>query len=338
MSRKADPAAIGAFVVGATIIAIASVLFFGSGRLFRDASTHVSFFPGSIKGLDVGAPVTFRGVRVGSVLDIQAVYDVPNDMFYLPVIFEIEDDHFQTIGEDSDLSWDPQDEQEAIRHLIGIGLRARLEMRSLLTGQLNIELDMFPGSPVNLSNHPSPYTEIPTLPTGIEQLIDRIKKFFGQIEDMPLADIAQDMADALRGIDELISSERTASIFQGVDELVNSPELQASLVNLNRALISFEAAMSTTRAFVEDADGQLEPIAEHVMKASRGLEDALTDTRSILLDVRNSISEDSRLRTVTNRAMEELEAAARSIRILADYLERHPESLIKGKPNPGGDR
>jgi paraquat-inducible protein B len=146
------------------------------------------------------------------------------------------------------------------------------------------------------------------------------------------------MADALRGIDELISSERTASIFQGVDELVNSPELQASLVNLNRALISFEAAMSTTRAFVEDADGQLEPIAEHVMKASRGLEDALTDTRSILLDVRNSISEDSRLRTVTNRAMEELEAAARSIRILADYLERHPESLIKGKPNPGGDR
>ena len=74
------------------------------------------------------------------------------------------------------------------------------------------------------------------------------------------------------------------------------------------------------------------------MKASRGLEDALQDTRSILLEVRNSISEDSRLRTVTNRAMEELEAAARSIRILADYLERHPESLIKGKPNPGGDR
>ena len=62
------------------------------------------------------------------------------------------------------------------------------------------------------------------------------------------------------------------------------------------------------------------------------------DTRSILLDVRNSISEDSRLRTVTNRAMEEVEAAARAIRILADYLERHPEALIKGKPNPEGDQ
>jgi paraquat-inducible protein B len=282
--------------------------------------------------------VTFRGVRIGSVLDIQAVYDVPNDMFYLPVIFEIEDDHFQTIGEESDLSWDPNDDKEAIGHLISIGLRARLEMRSLLTGQLNIELDMFPDSPANLRNHPSPYTEIPTLPTGIEQLMDRIRKFFAKIDAMPIGDIAQDLADALSGIEEIVNSERTASIVQGVDELVNSPDLQAALVNLNGALVSFESAMTSTRAFVEDADGQLEPIAEHVMKASRGLEDALQDTRSILLEVRNSISEDSRLRTVTNRAMEELEAAARSIRILADYLERHPESLIKGKPNPGGDR
>ena len=74
------------------------------------------------------------------------------------------------------------------------------------------------------------------------------------------------------------------------------------------------------------------------MTASKGLEDALNDTRNLMRDVRNSISEDSELRTRTTRAMEELEAAAQSVRILADYLERHPESLIKGKPNPGDDR
>lgn len=338
MSRKVDPAAIGAFVVGAVIIAVVSVIFFGSGRFFRDVSTHVAYFPGSIKGLEVGAPVTFRGVRIGSVTDIQAIYDLATDKFFLPVIFEIEDDHFQTIGEVEDLNFDPADDLASINHLISIGLRARLELRSLLTGQLNIELDLMPGTPIRLSHLKSPHSEIPTVQTGIEQLMERIKKFFASIEDLPFRDIAKDLADALQGIDELVNSERTASIVKGIDELVNSPDLHQSLVSLDRALISFEAAMSSTRALVEDADGQLEPIAEHVMKASRGLEDALQDTRSILLDVRNSISEDSRLRTVTNRAMEELEAAARSIRILADYLERHPESLIKGKPNPGGDR
>ncbi len=338
MSRKAEPAAIGAFVVGALIIAIASVLFFGSGRLFRDVSTHVSFFPGSIKGLEVGAPVTFRGVRIGSVTDIQAIYDLSADQFFLPVVFEIEDDHFQTIGDEEDLNFDPNDDEASMQHLINIGLRARLELRSLLTGQLNIELDLMPNTPVTLVGLPSPHFEIPTVPTGIEQLMERVKAFFERVEDVPFADIAEDLASALNGIDGLVISEKTTSIMQGVDELVNSPELQASLVNLNKALTSFEAAMDSTRALVEDADGQLEPIAEHVMKASRGLEDALQETRSILLEVRNSISEDSRLRTVTNRAMEEFEAAARSVRILADYLERHPESLVKGKPNPGGDQ
>ena len=338
MSRKVDPAAIGTFVVGAVIIAVVSVIFFGSGRLFRDVTTHVAYFPGSIKGLEVGAPVTFRGVRIGSVTDIQAIYDLGTDEFFLPVIFEIEDDHFQTIGDEEQLEFDPADESASINHLIAIGLRARLELRSFLTGQLNIELDLMPGTPIRLSNLKSPYIEIPTVPTGIEQLMERIKKFFANIEDLPLRDIAKDLADALQGIDELVNSDKTASIVEGIDELVNSPDLRSSLASLDRALISFDAAMKSTRALVEDADEQLGPIADHVMTASRGLEDALQDTRSILLDVRNSISEDSRLRTVTNRAMEEVEAAARAIRILADYLERHPEALIKGKPNPEGDQ
>ncbi len=338
MSRKVDPAAVGAFVVGALVIAVMAVVFFGSGRLFRDSSTHVSYFPGSIKGLEVGSPVTFRGVRVGSVLDIQAVYDIPTDRFYLPVIYEIEDDHFQTIGENADLDFDPGDDEATMNHLIDIGLRARLELRSLVTGQLNIELDMFPDSPVNLRDHPSPYFEIPTIPTGIEQLMARIRKFFERIENVPLADIAQNLNRALEGVNELVNSDRTQSIVAGVDELVNSPELRSAIENLDRALVSFDEAMQSTRSLVEDADAQLEPIVDHVMSASRGLEDALSETRSILVEVRNSISEDSRLRTATNRAMEELEAAAQAVRILADFLERHPEALIKGKPNPGGDR
>lgn len=338
MSRKADPAAVGAFVVGAALIAIWATIFFGSGKLFSDTTAHVSYFPGSIKGLDIGAPVTFRGVRVGSVTDIQAIYDVANDSFYLPVIYEIENDHFQTVGDREHLTFDPDDDEQSIAHLIQSGLRARLELRSMVTGQLNIELDMFPETPVSLRGHSGPQLEVPTLQTGIEEFMERVKAFFDRMEKFPIDEIGESLNATLAGIDKIINSERTTSIVDGVDALVNSPDLKSALSSLDRALVSFDAAMRSTQQFVDDADTQLEPIVDHVMTASKGLEDALNDTRDLMREVRNSISEDSELRTRTTRAMEELEAAAQSVRILADYLERHPESLIKGKPNPGDDR
>jgi paraquat-inducible protein B len=338
MSRKYDPAAIGAFVLGAVLLAIFSVVFFGGGKLFRSTTPHVSYFPGSIKGLEVGAPVTFRGVRVGSVTDIQAIYDINDHSIYLPVIFELERDRLQTVGDRADLGVDPDDDVAVMEHLIGLGMRARLELRSLVTGQLNIELDMFPDSPVNLAKLPGPYQEIPTLPTSIEQFRERLENFLNRIEGLPIADMVKNLGEAIAGIQSLVSSDRTQSIFQGVDRLVNSPELRSSLANLDRALVSFDAAMRSTRAFVEDADGKLEPAYDKFIGAAEGLEAALTDARDLIDSVRDSVSEDSELRARSGRAMEELEAAAEAVRVLADYLGRHPESLFRGKPQPGDDR
>src|SRR6266513_856271 len=71
MGRKASPAMIGAFVVGAVALALGGILLFGSGRLFKHASTFVMFFPGDVSGLNVGAPVKFKGVEIGSVSDVQ---------------------------------------------------------------------------------------------------------------------------------------------------------------------------------------------------------------------------------------------------------------------------
>jgi paraquat-inducible protein B len=338
MSRKYDPAAVGAFVLGAVLLAILAVVFFGSGKFFRETTTHVSYFPGSIKGLEVGAPVTFRGVRVGSVTDIQAVYDIDQNTIYLPVVFELEGGRLQAVGDPGKLPFDPDDDAASLQHLIELGMRARLELRSLVTGQLNVELDMFPGSPVNLVGLPGPYQEIPTLPTSIEQLKERIEKFFAKLDDLSLADMGKDVSEALSGIERLVNSERTKDIMRGIDEFVNSPDLKRSLANLDRALVSFDAAMRSTRALVEEADGKLGPFYDSFVGASHGLEKALEDARDLIESVRDSISEDSELRARSSRAMEELEAAAAAVRVLADYLERHPESLFKGKPQPGDDR
>jgi len=338
MSRKYNPATVGAFVLGAVLLAILAVVFLGGGALFRSSTTHVSYFPGSIKGLEIGAPVNFRGVRVGSVVDIQAVYNIDKNLIYLPVIYELERGRLQAVGDEAKLPFDPNDPEAALKHLIGLGLRARLDMRSLVTGQLVIELDMYPDSPAVLKGYPSEYLEIPALPTSIEQLKERIEGFFEKLEDLPISDIVKNLADAIAGVDQLINSKRTASIAQGIDRFVNSPELKASLSNLDRALVSFDAAMRSAQAFMGDADGRLEPAFESFMSASAALETALKDAGQLIESAKDSISEDSDLRARSSRAIVELEAAAEAVRVLADYLARHPEALIKGKPSPGDER
>jgi paraquat-inducible protein B len=67
MSKPANKTLIGAFVVGAVALAVAAIVLFGSGRFFKDMDQWVAIFPGSVKGLNVGSPVVFRGVQVGQV-------------------------------------------------------------------------------------------------------------------------------------------------------------------------------------------------------------------------------------------------------------------------------
>ena len=88
MSSKANPTAIGAFVIGALAIAIGGVVALGGGKFFKDTTTYVMFFDSSVSGLRVGAPVEFRGVNVGSVTKILGT--IGEDLeIQIPVYVEI---------------------------------------------------------------------------------------------------------------------------------------------------------------------------------------------------------------------------------------------------------
>ena len=73
MGSKISPTVIGAFVVGAIICMVAGVLLFGGGKFFTEKLPYVLFFDSSVEGLNVGAPVIFRGVQVGQVTEISAI-------------------------------------------------------------------------------------------------------------------------------------------------------------------------------------------------------------------------------------------------------------------------
>ena len=159
MARQANRMMIGVFVVIALFLLAVSVAVLGSGKFFTKTQKFVLYFNESVKGLDVGSPVLFEGVRVGSVINIDIVADPVKEQTEIPVIIQIELDHFkvrkagQFVDPQKDMPW-----------LIGKGLRGVLSMQSLITGKLLIEIDFYPGTPVNLKNIDKQYTEIPTIP------------------------------------------------------------------------------------------------------------------------------------------------------------------------------
>src|SRR2546430_12077672 len=129
VGRKANQAIIGAFVLGAVLVAVAGVVVLGSDRFFRHATTFVAYFDGSLEGVDVGAPVTFNGVKIGSVTKLRVLIDPSDASLRTPVFFQIDAGRLRD-GTGAKLPG--RKELPSLERLVERGLRARLELQSLV--------------------------------------------------------------------------------------------------------------------------------------------------------------------------------------------------------------
>lgn len=334
MSTKANPAVVGAFVLGAVALAIGGLFFFGGGKFFRTTETFVAFFQGSLKGLEIGAPVTFRGVRLGTVTGIDIVYDTDANELSIPVIFELELNRLSLTGKRAYEDGEEEDEDDT-DVLIKRGLRAQLVMRSMVTGQLAVDLDFFPDSEVVLRGGYQDYEEYPTVPSDTERLRNFFEDLANRMQEANLEELVPEIMSLLENVNKLVTSEDLSNALAGADRLINSPDLVASVTSLRRALDNADAAMRSVRKLADDADGEIVPLVASLKTASNELGEILGDAGKVLNSVQASLNEDSDLRVRTINVMEEVAAAARAVRILADYLERHPEAFLKGKTSGG---
>jgi paraquat-inducible protein B len=212
MSKKANNALTGAFVVGAIALLIIAIIAFGTGSLFKHANKYVLFFDGSIKGLSVGAPVILRGVKVGTVRDIHLVYDPAVEDLIIPVVIEVESSKIKNVP--SRLSIDES------RELVKSGLRARLDIQSFITGQLMIALDFYEDKPASLHKIAEKYPEIPTLPTPPD--------IFQLMDELPIKEIADNLEEAVAGINKMVNSEG----FYGLNSTLREVSQAAQSVRL----------------------------------------------------------------------------------------------------------
>jgi paraquat-inducible protein B len=314
MAKQANRMMIGGFVVLAVILMAASLVIFGSGKFFKKTVQCVLYFDESVKGLSVGAPVLFQGVQIGSVTSIVLQIDPAKLQPQIPVIIEFEPEKFKVRAEDRKV---PRDPRKNIARLIDKGLRAQLEMQSLITGQLLIALGFHPGTPVSLKGFDPDHIEIPTIPSTSERL-------------------AQALGDLdLKGIEQHL-----LSVLASVDRLVSSPDMTASLSALKDTLQEAGKLVKSVERKVDPLADDLKKSVNHIGNLARNADAKLgpleTGLDKTMSSARGVISEDSPLMVELQNTLKELSAMSRSLRQLADYLEQHPETVLRGKASPGG--
>lgn len=304
MARKANPATIGAFVLGGVALAIVALAMLGSGRLFERKESFILYFDGSVNGLQNGSAVKFRGVPIGSVARILLQLDRSADYVAIPVIIDIDEERVSTqVGQEVDLA-DPT----ILGRMIQDGLRARLEVQSLLTGLVYVELDFRPGTPVNLFPNNTRYHQIPTLPSTLQEFNRTASHVLDELSDVKFG--------------QLISSiTRTV---EGIDRTVNSPKIDEALANVNETLESL-------RKLTDDVSRNVGPVAEDVRAVTGTVSAALKRVETALLSLQGLFQPESPLTYDLQHSLERLGAAADSIRNLADYLDRNPSAVLRGR-------
>lgn len=312
MNKKISPALIGAFVVGAAALIVIGVMIFGSGKLFHTTSDYVAFFAGSLNGLNEGAAVKFRGVTIGSVKDILLRLDEDVDTTCLPVIIEIDEDKVRGRGARLRPGGDP----DRLAELIRTGLRAQLAMDSFVTGLLYVALDLQPGTPASLVLPAgSKYKEIPTLPTTADKIKSAASRIIEVVEDIDFKALAATATDTLDGIHKLANDPGLRSAVGKLDETVS---------RINDAVASVDKLAASLREIAA-------PLKEDVSKVSDKAVEALDRLEATLVRLEKTADPDSPVLVELEGSLRELSAAARALRLMADYLERNPKALFFGK-------
>jgi phospholipid/cholesterol/gamma-HCH transport system substrate-binding protein len=359
MGKRINPAAIGGFIVGAVLLIIVGILLFGRLQLLTEKGSFVLYFEGSVKGLDVGAPVDFQGVRIGSVTDVRVQYFVKDGEFRIPVFIDIEPGRVKEVG-----VRDTQEaQQQFLKFLIDRGLRAQLGMQSLVTGQLFVQLDFHPGTPVRLVGGAPAVPELPTIPTPLQQASQAAQEMLEKLQQLPLDQLFANVLEITQGLNRLVNAPELPDLLRSTADAATTAQQLAQRVDgqITRLLDDAGGATNAARLLMTDVQQLVRNVNGRVGPLADGAKETIEVARATLKDGQQLVRQlDGRIGRLTDglgdttkaaqttlvrtqrtldgdlsHALQEMTAAMRAIRLLADYLERNPNALVYGK---GGER
>ena len=338
--------AIGGFTVGALVLLVVGLLMFGGGQFFNaDKIRYVIFFDSSLNGLEVGAPVKMQGVKIGTVTEVKLELDPNTAKVYKPVVVEIDRKSFVGMeGRPEEISNDPKRQKANADKMVKEGFRARLEMQSLLTGLLFVDFGMYPDKPAQYTRLDyQGLVELPCIPTTVDVLRSTAEDMMEKLRNVPLDKLVADFSETLREIRNLLGSEEMKRSNAALTKTLEGMEKTMAMLNQNlepilreskATVTSANALVQDSRSMVNDVHRDVRPVLAGVEKsmaaATTALDTAnatLQKAQSAIVTVEGAVGPDSAL----NETLVALKNAARSVKNLTDYLERHPESLVFGK-------
>jgi len=359
MAKQANKTMIGLFVVGAIVLLVAAIVLLGSGRYFKETHRYVAFFEGSVKGLSVGAPVMFRGVRIGKVENFSVYYKDADNAFQIPVLITLYPEKVIGIG----IEQTEEEEEKIWQEMLDAGFRAELQMQSIVTGQLGVELDFHPDSPLKLHgfeefNLPPDIKEIPTIQSGLMKLAKKI-------EQIPLDQIVDDLRSSLKGINEMINSpdvtktlrylrqtmkdarnllrhidEKVDPLFARVDQTLQ--DAQVLFRDVDKQVDPLAASLTQTaddaRKLVNNVNKRIAPVQTDWTTTTKQFRAALKAAEGAFESVDGMVDENTEFRYQIDVFLKEITLMARSLRSFANYLERNPDALLRGKIRRAGQK
>jgi len=307
------PAIVGGFVLGGFALAAFAIVFVAGAHLFSRQMHAITYFEGSVAGLTVGAPVTFRGVRVGAVTDIGVNIDMKTLSARIPVHLDLDTSEISIGGRDTG------EPKAVFKSLRRAGLQAQLSMQSLVTGQLAVDLDFRPGVRATYHGGDINGDEIPSSPSQLQTLE-------AEIAALPLKQIAENARLAL------LSFKRVA------DEL--GPRVGPMVDSLKQASDSARQTMDAAHIAVGHFDGmavegkqQLVVNGAELSRLLASSDRAVRDADAVVASLKEVTGPNSQMRDDLTSATRDLAASASSIRTFSHEIARDPSDLIRrGKP------
>jgi paraquat-inducible protein B len=300
----------------------------GSADESREAPITITqpyrlYFEDTVRGLSVGAPVEFRGLRIGTVTDIAFEGRADGGPVRTPVTIAVEPERVPLAEPTDEVDFQQLDDEEKRRRIrllidrsVKAGLRAQLQTGNLLTGQLFVALDFVPDAgPADVIEDGGPPV-LPTVPSTFRGITQSLTRVLGKLEQLPLEEIGGHLAATLAG----------------AEGLVNGGELRHTLGHLESSAQSLSRVLATAEAEAAPLMQTLGRVGQDGRELIAATDRAVRRAESTLQVIEHSLGQDGPMGSEILRTLEELSAASRSIRIMAEYLERHPEALIQGKP------
>lgn len=312
MSEPRKPFWIGAFLLSGIVLLAGGLLLLGRDNWFSQPSDYVVYFTGALSGLDVGADVTYRGVKVGTVREIRLSYDRELKDVVIPVVLRI----------NPDAGREGQRFDRVVERLVERGLRAQLQTQSLLTGKAIVALDLFPGQAGYVREpHDLELPTIPSVPSRVDQAADVLRDLLDTLRELPLGEM-------------IVSASNT---LKALERLSTSPELQDGLLSLGQTLHNLENLTQQLQRQIppildnaRQGSGELRTAIGDLRQAAQAATVALQQMQGLAGDIQRSLGPESEAQYQLLQTLEELGRASKALQRTAESLEQQPESLIFG--------